>query len=119
MLVRFIEFLRHLNGPSCHLPAAPGRLVNCGRCGADFVSPVAWHEKGETTVQLGWGVSMTRWWIRLRCGQCGDVREVEVSDAEAKRFEQEIERGVAEIAAGVAGIERDGPEALMAALRDP
>ena len=82
-------------------------------------NPVAWHEEGVTTVQLGWGASMTRWWIRLRCGQCGDVREVEVSDAEAKRFEQELERGVADIAAAVARIERDGAEALMAALRDP
>jgi hypothetical protein len=62
---------------------------------------------------------MTRWWIRLRCGQCGDVREIEVSDTETKRFEQQLERGVAEVAAAVARIERDGAEALMAALRDP
>jgi hypothetical protein len=117
--VRLIEFLGHLNRPSCRLLAAPGRLVDCDRCGSGYVNPVARHEEDVTTVQLGWGASMTRWWIRLRCGQCGDVREVGVSDAEAKRFEQEIERGVAEIAAGVAGIERDGPEALMAALRDP
>jgi hypothetical protein len=119
VLVRFVEFLRRLNGPRGRLPAPPGRLVDCGRCGADFVNPVAWHEGGETTVQLGWGVSMTHWWIRLRCGQCGDVREVEVSDAEAKRFEQDLELGVAAIAAGIAGIEREGAEALMAALRDP
>jgi hypothetical protein len=117
--MRFIEFLRRLNGPRCRLDAAPDRLVDCSRCGSDFVNPVAWHEAGATTVQLGWGASMTRWWIRLRCGQCGDVREVEVSDAEAQRFEQDLERGVAEVAAAVARIKRDGAEALMAALRDP
>jgi ribosomal protein S27AE len=119
VLVRFIEFVRRHNGHRCRLPPARGRLVDCGRCGSDFVNPVARHEQGETTVQLGWGVSMTRWWIRLRCGQCGDVREVEVSDAEAKRFKRELERGVADVAAGVARIEHDGAEALMAALRDP
>ena len=84
-------------------PAARGRLVDCGRCGSDFVSPVAWHEAAVRPVRLGWGAPMTRWWIRLRCGECGDVREVEVSDAEAKRFERDLE---------------DGAEALMAALRD-
>jgi hypothetical protein len=47
------------------------------------------------------------------------VREVEVSDTETKRFERQLERGVAEVAAAVARIERDGAEALMAALRDP
>jgi hypothetical protein len=47
------------------------------------------------------------------------VREVEVSDAEAKEFEQDLERGVADVAAAVARIERDGAEALMAALRGP
>ena len=115
--MRFIEFLRHLNGPSCRLPAAPGRLVDCHRCSSDFVHPVAWHEEGVTAVQLGWGPSMKRWWFRLRCGQCGDVREVEVSDAEAKRFEQDLELGIADVAAAIVCIERDGAEALMAALR--
>jgi ribosomal protein S27AE len=114
--VRFIEFLRRLNGPSCRRPATPGRLVDCGRCGSDFVNPV-WHEEGVTMVQLGWGAPMTRWRFRLRCGQCGDVREVEVSDAEAKRFEQDLELGVADVAAAIVCIERDGAEALMAALR--
>ena len=117
--MRLFEFLRRLDGRPCRLAAAPGRLVDCSRCGSDFVHPVAWREAGMTTVQLGWGASMTRWWIRLRCGQCGDVREVEVSDAEAKRFEQDLELGVADVAAAVARIERDGAEALMAALRDP
>jgi len=117
--MRFNEFLRRLSRHSCRLPAAPGRLVDCGRCGSDFVNPVARHEAGETTVQLGWGASMTRWWTRPRCGQCGEVREVEVSDVEAKQFEQELKRGVADVAAAVARIERDGAEALMAALREP
>ena len=117
VLVRVVAFLRQLSGPRRHLTAAPSRLVQCGRCGSDFVSSVAWHEQGVTTVQLGWGASPTRWCIRLRCGQCGDVREVDVSDADARRFKRDFELGVADVAAAVVCIERDGVEALMAALQ--
>jgi hypothetical protein len=117
--MRLLDFLRHLNAPRCQLPAPRARLVDCGRCGSDFVNPVAWHEVGETTARLGWGATLTDWWIRLRCGQCDTVREVEVSDEDAKRFERDLDLGVADIAAAVARIERDGAEALMAALRRP
>lgn len=85
----------------------PGRLVACGHCGSEFVNPVAWHPLDDE-----------HWWIRVRCGQCGSVRELEVSDDEAARFDRELDRGVAHIAATVARIERDGPEGLMAALRN-
>jgi len=70
------------------------------------VTPVDWHEHDESL-----------WWIRLRCGQCGLVREVEVTDVEAARFDQQLDRGVADIAAALARNKRDGGEALMAALR--
>jgi hypothetical protein len=46
------------------------------------------------------------------------VREVELSDDEAARFDRELDRGVADVARTLARIERDGPEALVAALRE-
>jgi hypothetical protein len=48
------------------------------------------------------------------------VRDVEeVSNEQAARFERELDRGVADIAATVARIEREGADALTAALRRP
>ena len=72
------------------------RLVDCGRCGSDFVNPVSWHESGET-----------HWWIRLRCGECGVVREMEVSNDDAKRFDGDLDRGQARIVATVARLDRE------------
>jgi hypothetical protein len=107
---RLIELLRRIAGPTYPLPPAPGRLVHCERCDSDFVNPVSWHERGETD-----------WWIRLRCGECGAVREVEVSNHEARRFDRELDQGLERIAATVARLERDqmiaATEALTAALR--
>ena len=56
---------------------------------------VSWHEQGEAN-----------WWIRLRCGECGLVREVEVSNDEAKHYEAELDRGVAKIASMLAILDR-------------
>jgi ribosomal protein S27AE len=106
--MRLLDFLRHLNAPRCRLPSPQARLVDCTRCGSEFVNPVSWHEHGAS-----------HWWIRLRCGQCGVVREVEVNNEQAVRFERELDRGVADIAATVARIEREGADALTAALRRP
>ena len=72
------------------------RLVVCEGCHADFVNPVSWHELSET-----------HWWIRLRCGECGFVREVEVTNEEAQRFEHELDRGVRQIAAAFARLDRE------------
>lgn len=84
----WLERLRRLSHPSV-------RLVDCQCCGSAFVNPVEWEEMDETG-----------WWIRLRCGECGIVREVEVSDEQAARFEQDLDRGVSVIAAAVGRLER-------------
>ena len=42
----------------------------CQSCGSGYVIPTDWAEREEA-----------RWWIRLRCGECGSVREAVVSDA--------------------------------------
>ena len=60
------------------------------------MNPVSWHVQGET-----------HWWIRLRCGECGLVREVEVTNDEAKRLEGDLDRGVQKIAANVARVDRE------------
>jgi hypothetical protein len=73
-----------------------GRLVVCVSCHADFVNPVSWHELSET-----------HWWMRLRCGECGFVREVEVTNEEAQRFEHELDRGVKQIAAAFVRLDRE------------
>ena len=62
----------------------------------------------------------SHWWIRLRCGQYGVVRDIEtVSNEEAARFERELDPGVTDVAATVAHIEREGADAPTAALRHP
>jgi hypothetical protein len=104
---RLLGLLRRVAGPKYPMPA---RLIDCERCDSDYVIPVAWQESGE----FGW-------WIRVRCGECGFVRDVEVGNEEAKRFERELDRGVQDIATTVARLEREhmiaDAEALTTALQ--
>ena len=62
-------------------------LTICQSCGSGYVVPADWAEREEAS-----------WWIRLRCGECGSVREAVVSDAAARRYDQHLEQGMAEIA---------------------
>jgi uncharacterized Zn finger protein len=56
-------------------------LADCTACGADFVHPVEWSpQDGES------------WWMLLRCGACGESREETVPDAEAERYDRELDR---------------------------
>jgi transcription elongation factor Elf1 len=75
----------------------PPRLVDCPICGRDFVVPVAWSDLDER-----------RWAIRLRCGECGTAREVVVDDAEARRYEADLDTGTRAIAWGLSRMKRDG-----------
>jgi hypothetical protein len=90
--------------------AMPARLVDCDCCNSNYVIPVAWEEDGE----FGW-------WIRVRCGECASVREVDVTNEEAKRFERELDRGVKDIASTLARLERErmiaDTDALTTALQ--
>ena len=98
--------LGRLARPAPHLQS---RLVVCVGCHADFVNPASWHELSET-----------HWWIRLRCGECGFVRDVEVTNEEAQRFERELDRGVEQIAAAFVRLDRErmiaDSDAITAAL---
>jgi hypothetical protein len=65
----------------------PPRLVDCEHCGRDFVVPVAWID-----------LDAERWWIRIRCGECGTAREVVLDDEQARRFEADVDAGARELA---------------------
>jgi len=54
-------------------------LTICLHCARDFVAPVSFEPAGRD-----------RWWMFLRCGQCGVSREVTVSNAEARRYDDEL-----------------------------
>lgn len=55
-------------------------LSDCSDCGADFVHPVEWRPNDGGT-----------WWMLLRCGACGATREETVPDAEAERYDRELD----------------------------
>jgi hypothetical protein len=67
------------------------------------MNPVSWYELDEST-----------WWLRLRCGACGFVREVEASNEQAEQLDADLDRGLAAIAAIVAELDR----VEMAAVSD-
>ena len=71
---------RHLSTPQPPLVGTePNGLEVCPACRRDFVNPVDWAP-----------LSGERWWMLLRCGDCGAAREVTVDDAEASRFDREL-----------------------------
>jgi hypothetical protein len=55
-------------------------LSDCPECGADFVYPVEWSPNDGST-----------WWMLLRCGACGTTREETVPDADAERYDRELD----------------------------
>lgn len=74
---------RRLRGPAPAVAPqpAPG-LETCIACHRDFVQAVEWEEVGQD-----------RWWMFLRCAECGISREVTVSNAVAARYDDELADG--------------------------
>lgn len=70
-------------------PADTGLRV-CAACHARFVVPVD-HRIADDR----------HWWLRLRCGQCGEVREVVVTFDEAQRYDRELAQDMATIVAAL------------------
>ena len=101
--------MRAFRRASAPLPA-DANLTFCRSCGSDSVSPTAWTDQGKAG-----------WWMHLRCGSCEASREVEVSDAAAKRYDADLNRGTREIAAALWSVEREQmaqqADALATALR--
>jgi hypothetical protein len=71
-------------------------LSTCVVCGARRVSPVDWDQRGPS-----W------WWVRVRCGECGAFRQVVIDDAEAARFDMDLERAADELAEALEAFERE------------
>jgi hypothetical protein len=79
-------------------------------CGSDFVSPIEWGEQDDAN-----------WWMRLRCGQCGEMREAVASQAVADRYDRALDRTSDTIVATLARLDRERMtaevEAFTTALR--
>jgi hypothetical protein len=67
-------------------PATDSDLTVCPSCRSGYVVPTDWAEQGRTA-----------WWIRLRCGECGLIREMVVSDAIAQDYDRRLGEGMDEI----------------------
>ena len=80
--------------------AAPASLETCVHCRRDAVVPVDWEPAGRE-----------RWWIFLRCAECGVSREVVVSDAIAMAYDEHLAEGQRAIGRALAASE----EARLAA----
>jgi hypothetical protein len=85
-------------------PPPGSGLHQCPLCHDDSVVPVF-----AEALDLG------RWDMRLRCGQCETFRDIVVSDDVAKRYDVDLSRGMAEIAAALKRQDRDrmAAEALV------
>jgi hypothetical protein len=94
-LKRFVNWLHGPMPPGpAHLAHAP--LILCEACRSATANPVDWCVADDA-----------RWWIRLRCGDCGWSREVIVPDAVAHRLERDLEPGLRAIAAAADQLDRE------------
>ena len=88
--------------PTTNRKAAAG-LETCLVCGRDFVQPVSWEPDGPE-----------RWWMFLRCGECGVSREVIVDNDEAGRFEAALHSRAKIVARAVRELEEERISAEVA-----
>jgi hypothetical protein len=79
-----------------HVPRPGSGLHQCAVCRADFVVPVVVEAVDEA-----------RWHILLRCGECQTYRDVVVTNGVAQRYEEDLDRGVAEVAAASRRLDRE------------
>jgi hypothetical protein len=88
-------------------PASAGTdLRVCPACRSHFVVPVDWEAAGEA-----------HWWIRLRCGECEQIREVTVGDDVAERFDRDLNASMAALTEALAAIEREAMEHALHTLK--
>ena len=71
-------------------------LTRCPQCGTDFVSPLDCrsHDPGHL-------------WIRLCCGDCHAFSEAIVPNELAERLEEDLERGMLQIAEEIERVQRE------------
>src|SRR5687768_12923584 len=105
---RLAASVRHLSSQESE-PESSG-LSDCPLCGRDAVVPVQWEPVGHE-----------RWWMFLRCAECTTSREVTVTNAVATRYDEELARGIKEIARAAHRLEQErmaaDADAFVDALR--
>ena len=88
----------------------PAGLETCPVCKRDFVNPVAWEPADDR-----------HWWMLLHCGECDAWQEVTVADAEAQRYDVELDRRADMLARAVARLDSQrmaaDVETMITALR--
>src|SRR5215210_2403189 len=90
---RFGRWLRGSGGP--HDPQ-PARLDLCSECGQGFVYPISWTESGPAD-----------WWLHLRCGACGEQRDVVASNHAVDAFHRQLDGEMQVIEAAADRLERE------------
>jgi len=81
--------------------------TTCTSCRSDTVVPLEWIEHDHES-----------WWLLLRCGNCGARSEGVAHDREAERFADELDAGIAAVAADLQRLERRRMAAEAEALRE-
>jgi hypothetical protein len=76
------------------------RLQHCHACGEDFVHPVTWTESGPE-----------HWWLLLRCGGCGEWRDVVSTNEAVAAFDRTLDEEIEVIRCAADRLDR---ESLMA-----
>jgi hypothetical protein len=71
-------------------------LTRCPQCGTDYVSPLDCRSHDPEHL-----------WIRLRCGECQAFSEAVVPNALAEQLEEDLERGMVQIAEELERVERE------------
>ena len=75
---RFGRWLRRSGGR--HDAETETPLDLCSECGQGFVYPVSWTESGPAD-----------WWLHLRCGACGALRDVVASNYAVEAFDRKLD----------------------------
>jgi hypothetical protein len=97
---------RNARPTPAHAPAAgAGALEVCPACGTDFVVPVEWS-----------AIEDHSWWMHLRCAQCEHTREVTVSNTEAERYDEALDRAADPIARAVHKLDLERMAATVESL---
>jgi hypothetical protein len=74
-------------------------LDRCPECRRPAVCPMEWETDGDE-----------HWLMQLRCGECGDWREVRVTNEQARSYDLALDRQAAEIQRALDRIDRERME---------
>ena len=85
-------------------PERGAELVKCRSCRGEAVIPVDWEDGGH------------EWRISVRCGNCGERRDVTLDDDEARDYDRALDRGVYRIKRTITTLERRRMRAEAEAL---